>query len=236
MRRSDSVSDVSAVREYWTLGKRGEHWILLSIEQGAEGAHQLDEPLIPSPWSNERALRDEALLEGAVAEAVPAGTDIAGLADLDFQGDARAAANDLSLADGRFAPDVLEVAARRAVAAWAEAVDGDDRALDAIATPPAKQQLLHPGDPSERTRLVIRGPKVSRIRITGLDAAAHPPTMSISVEIEGRRYIEDRSTSEILAGSQTQASRFSEDWTLTLDGPAEQPWRIARVHAPVGRL
>ena len=70
----------------------------------------------------------------AVADAVPAGTKIAEVADLEFDGDARAAANDLSLADGRFAPDVLEVAARRAVAAWAQAIDGNDDELQAIAT------------------------------------------------------------------------------------------------------
>ena len=123
-------------------------------------------------------MRDEALIEGAVADAVPEGTSVAEVADLDFDGDARAAALDLSLADGRFAPDVLEIAARRAVSAWAEAVDGEDSALASIAHPQAVQHLLHPGDPSQKTRLVVRGPKVTQIRITGLDAAATPPTMS----------------------------------------------------------
>jgi hypothetical protein len=62
-------------------------------------------------------MRDQALVERATADALPEGANIAELADLDFDGDARAQVNDLSLADGRFAPDVLEVAARRAVAA-----------------------------------------------------------------------------------------------------------------------
>ncbi len=35
--RADSLSDTIKVREYWTLGKRGGHWILLSIEQGGRG-------------------------------------------------------------------------------------------------------------------------------------------------------------------------------------------------------
>ncbi len=168
--RADSLSDTIKVREYWTLGKRGGHWILLSIEQGAEGEHALSEEIVASPWADDRSMRDAALVEGAVADAVPDGTNIAEVADLDFQGDARAAANDLSLADGRFAPDILEVAARRAVAAWAEAVDGDDAELLAVAQPDAAQQMLHPGDPSQRTRLVVRGPQVKQIRIVGLDA------------------------------------------------------------------
>ena len=62
---------------------------------------------------------------------------------------------------------MLEVAARRAVAAWAEAVDGADAALRAIADADAVRELLHPGDPSGRTRLVVRGPQVRQIRIAG---------------------------------------------------------------------
>ncbi len=180
-------------------------------------------------------MRDEALIEGAVADAVPAGTSIADVADLDFQGDARAAALDLSLADGRFAPDVLEIAARRAVSAWAEAVDGDDSSLEAIAHREAVEHLLHPGDPSRKTRLVVRGPKVTQIRITGLDAAATPPTMTVEVDIAGRRYIEDRDTAAVLAGTQSRSSSFTEHWTMALDGDAAQPWQIASVATPVGR-
>jgi predicted lipid-binding transport protein (Tim44 family) len=232
--RVDHVSDTTQVREYWTLGKRNDRWTLLSIEQGAEGEHALEQELVAVPESDDRAMRDEALIEGAVADAVPEGTSVAEIADLDFQGDARAAALDLSLADGRFAPDVLEIAARRAVSAWAEAVDGEDSSLEAIAHPEAVQHLLHPGDPSQRTRLVVRGPKVTQIRITGLDAAATPPTMTIEVDIAGKRYIEDRDTAAVVAGIQSRASSFTEHWTLALDGDATQPWRIAGVGAPVG--
>jgi predicted lipid-binding transport protein (Tim44 family) len=233
--RVDALGDTTQVREFWTLGKRAGHWILLSIEQGAEGAHALKDEVIASPWSDDRAMRDEALVEGAVAEAVPQGTKIAEVADLDFSGDARAAANDLSLADGRFAPDVLEVAARRAVAAWADAVDGDDGALLAIAHPDAARELLHPGDPSGRTRLVVRGLEVKRIEIAALDAAAEPPTMTIDVELSGRRYLEDRDTAAVLGGSQNRAVNFTERWTLALDGSDAQPWRIASVGRAVER-
>jgi predicted lipid-binding transport protein (Tim44 family) len=235
VRRVDEVGDTSLVREFWTLGKREGHWILLSIEQGAEGEHALREEIVASPWSDEQAMRDEALVEGAVAEAVPEGTKVAEVADLQFEGDARAAALDLSLADGRFAPDVLEVAARRAVAGWAEAVDGEDDALLAVARPDAARAMLHPGDPSGRTRLVVRGPKVRAIRIVGLDAAAEPPTMTIEVDLAGRRYLEDRDTAAVVSGSQSRETSFSERWTLVLDGPAEQPWRIAAVGTPAAR-
>ncbi len=235
IKRAGRFTETVRVREFWTLGRRGGHWILLSIEQGAEGAHALQNELIATPWSDETAMRDEALVQGAVADAVPEGVSIAEVADLDFSGDARAAALDLSLADGRFSPDVLEIAARRAVAAWAEAIDGADDALLALARPAAAREMLHPGDPTKRTRLVVRGPTVRQIRILALDAAATPPTMTLEVDLEGRRYLEDRDTAAVVAGNQARATRFTEKWTLALEGDAAQPWRIATVAAPVGQ-
>ena len=130
----------------------------VSIEQEAEGAHHLDAPIVATPESDTERIRGEAVTELAAADAVPEGFTTADLAVFDFQGSAREEALDLSLADGRFAPDVLEVAARRAVAAWAEAVDGDDAGLAAIATPDALQKLLYGADPTGKTRLVLRGP------------------------------------------------------------------------------
>jgi predicted lipid-binding transport protein (Tim44 family) len=233
IKRAGHLSETVNLREFWTLGRRNGRWVLVSIEQGAEGAHAIDEAIVATTWSDNTALRDEALIEGAVQDAVPKDTTIAEVADLDFKGDAHAAALDLSLADGRFAPDVLEVTARRAVTAWAEAVDGDDARLRSIAHGQAVRDLLHPGDPSQRTRLVVRGPQVKTIRITGLDAAAHPPTMSVEVDIVGRRYIEDRDTTAVLAGSQSRPAKFTEHWTFALDGDARQPWLIAGVGAPV---
>lgn len=232
LKRLGRLSETTRVREFWTLAKRGSGWVLASIEQGSEGAHALEEQIVATPWSDEHALRDEALLEGAVADAVPEGTKIAEVADLDFDGDARAAALDLSLADGRFAPDVLEVAARRAVAAWALAVDGDTAPLRAIADRPVVRELLHPGDPNGQTRLVVRGPKINRIRITGLDAGATPPTMTIGIDLTARRYIEDRDTTEVLSGSAARPTSFTESWTLALGGDPAQPWRVKALSAP----
>jgi predicted lipid-binding transport protein (Tim44 family) len=228
LKRRGHLTDTVSVREFWTLGKspRG-NWILVSIEQGAEGAHALDEQLVASPWSDEETLRDEAMIEQAAQDALPDDVKPGEVASVSLQDDARAAALDLSLADGRFAPDVLEIAARRAVQAWAQAVDGTDDALRKVATPTATQELLHPGDPSERTRVVVRGPRVKQIRIARLDAHRDPPTMSIDVELSGRRYIEERDTAAVISGSQAREVSFTEHWVLELTGDATQPWRIA---------
>jgi predicted lipid-binding transport protein (Tim44 family) len=220
------------MREYWTLERRDDHWVLFSIEQGAEGAHQLEDQIVQNAWSDDQGLRDQALVEGAVADAVPHGTKLAEVADLQFDGDARAAALDLSLADGRFAPDVLEVAARRAVAAWADAVDGPDDPLLQVASRAAAHDLLYPGDPSERTRLVVRGASVKRIRVIGLDAGSEPATMTIDVDLRGRRYLEDRDTTRVVAGSATRPTGFTERWTMAITDDPQEPWRIVSVQTP----
>ena len=235
IKRSGRLTETVRMREFWTLGRRGDRWVLVSIEQGAEGQHALTDQIVATPWSDEQSLRDEALLEGAAADAVPGGVAVAEVADLNFAGNARAAANDLSVADGRFAPHVLEVAARRAVAAWAQAVDGDDGALREVASPQAVHALLHPGDPTEKVRLVVRGPRVKEIRVAGLDAAAEPPTMSLEVEVEGRRYLEDRDTTTVLAGSRSRMVSFTEHWTFALSDDPQQPWRIVTSAAPLAR-
>jgi len=229
LKRSGRLGETTRVLEFWTLKRRGDHWVVSSIEQGTEGKHTLEEQIVATPWADERGMRDAALIEGAVADAVPEGTKISELADLEFEGDARGAANDLSVADGRFAPDVLEVAARRAVQAWAQAVDGDDAVLRKIATPAATRELLYPGDSTGKTRLVVRGPSVQQIRIVGLDAAAEPPTMTIEVDLKGRRYVEDRDTTAVVSGSKSRETSFIERWTLALNGDDAQPWRIVAV-------
>jgi predicted lipid-binding transport protein (Tim44 family) len=225
-------SEIVTVGEYWTLGKRDGRWVLLSIEQEAEGAHHLDAEIVASPWADEGRLHDEAVTELANADALPAG-HIAEVADLDFDGTARAAALDLAMVDGRFAPDVLEAAVRQAVAAWAEAVDGDDAALERAATPGAVRELLYAGDAGGKTRLVVRGPKLKALRITALHADAVPPAMTVEADVSGRRYREDRDTVAVVEGSKDREVTFTERWTMTLDGDATTPWRIAEASAPV---
>jgi predicted lipid-binding transport protein (Tim44 family) len=220
IKRSDSQSETTTLAEYWTLGKLGGDWILLSIEQDREGRHQLDAPIVASPWGDDR-LHDQSLTEVATADATPAAA-LAEIVPVDMDGDARAAALDLSLVDGRYAPAVLEVAARRVADAWAEAVDGPDEALRAIADPGAVDALLYPGDPSHTTRLVVRGPRMESLRITGIEGR----TMIVEAAMRGRRYRENRDTLALVEGSRDRDARFTERWTLTLTDDPETPWRV----------
>ena len=116
---------------------------------------------------------------------------------------------------------MLEAAARRAVGAWAEAVDGDDAALERVASPEAASGLLYGGDATRKTRLVVRGPRVKRIRIAAVQVESVPATMTVDVELGGRRYVEDRDTASVVSGSKDGAATFTERWTLALDGPPD---------------
>jgi predicted lipid-binding transport protein (Tim44 family) len=224
--RSESLGEVSRMSEYWTLGKRDGHWIVVSIEQEREGRHQLSEPIIATPWSDTERLQEESLSEQAAAEKPPEGFTVADVAAPEFTGSARSAALDLSLVDGRFAPDLLAAEVKRAVAAWAEAVDGDRGELAKLASQQALGELLHPGDPTEKTRLVVRGPSVRELRILSLDAQRTPAEMTVELEVEGSRYIEDRDTTAVVSGSPHKSAAFREHWRLALDGDDAHPWRI----------
>ena len=223
--RKDSPSETISLTEYWTLARGGEGWMVVSIEQQAEGDHHLEGEIVASPWSDGR-IADETLAELASADAVPEGFTTADLAVLDFDGDARAQANDLSLADARFAPDLLEAAARRAVEAWAEAVDGDDAPLERVAAPEALHDAAlrrrHQRSHAAGRPRAAREPDRHRARRRRHPAGA----MTVAVEVFGRRYVEDRDTAAVLSGGKDRPQRFTERWTLTLDGLPEAPWRL----------
>ena len=226
IKRNEEDDEHTTLAEYWTLSRHDGRWILHSIEQDAEGAHHLDAAIVASPWSDDARLHDEALTELAVADAAPNPYE---LVDVDYAGDARTQALDLSVVDGRFAPAVLEAAARRAVEAWAEAVDGADAALERAATPAAAHALLYPR--GESTRLVVRGPRLQALRIVAVDADAQ--NFTVEADLHGRRYLEDRDTVAVIEGSKDRATTFTERWTLALADDPATPWRIVAT-APVG--
>jgi predicted lipid-binding transport protein (Tim44 family) len=231
MKRTGRLTETARVREFWTLARRGGRWVLAAIEQGSEGAHELSEQIVGTPWADEPALRDQALVEGATADA-PAGVDPGELVSLEYDGDARGALLDLSLADPRFAPDVLLVAVRRALQGWARAVDGDTDALAGLATADGVRELLHA---DEGTRVVVRGARVQRVEVSALRAHAHPPEVDVEVQCCGRRYLQDRASAAVLAGSPTRERSFVERWTFALGDDPEQPWRLIHAASPLAR-
>ncbi len=229
--RINSISDTHHICEYWTLGLSGDRWILLSIEQHHEGLHQLAEPVLPSPWSDTMALQREATLEQAAATRI-GNAQVREIAGATLSSDARAAALDISLVDDRFAPRVLATEVDYAVGVWAEAIDGDDAPLHAVASTAAVQELLYPGDPTSGRRLVVRGVRVRGVEIVELAAREMPPAMVVQLRVSGRRYIEDRTTTTVLSGDRSVETSFTLRWRMELTDDPAHPWCIAAVLDP----
>jgi predicted lipid-binding transport protein (Tim44 family) len=59
--------------------------------------------------------------------------------------------------------------------------------------------------------------------------------MTVGVTAAGRRYIEDRDTTRVVSGNPSAETRFTERWTLALDGPEANPWRIVDASASASR-
>ena len=196
----DGVIDVC---EYWTLDRAGDRWRLIAIEQEREGAHHLDAAdrdgalvrrLAGSPTSRSSSSRRPMRRRPAFAR--PSSSASRSTAP-------RASRRSTSaLADPRCAPDLLEVAARRAVEAWAEAVDGDDSALLAV------------GYAGRAAGAAVSGPERggrARRRARAAAAAARdhgtarrcsePLQMEVEARVRGRRYVEDRDTAAVVSGS-----------------------------------
>jgi hypothetical protein len=125
--------------------------------------------------------------------------------------------------DSRLGSDVVTRTARLAVAAWAAAVDGDDAMITAIAQPDAAYFVLHPAKESWR---VAKGPKVTRIKITGLDADAEPPELRVGFEFAGRLPVEDSCRAD--ADRDTQFVGFL---TFALRDAGRWPWQLTSGHA-----
>lgn len=220
------ASSETGLREYWTLGKDGQGaWVLLSIEQDPEGVHQLVEPIVADPSGDDVRLTDAARVEAADADALPAGVAAAEVAPAPDT-EAVVALRDLSLQDERFDPDVIEIAVRRAVEAWESAVDGGDTDLARLATPAAARRLLRGDDPSQETRVVVRGLEIQAVRPRAVRPGDAPPAVDVDVDLKGVRYVEDRATAVAVSGDKVRRVRFTERWTLTLEGTPGEPWRL----------
>jgi predicted lipid-binding transport protein (Tim44 family) len=215
--------EVARVSEYWTLGKRSGDWVVVSIEQEREGAHHLSAPLIAAPDSDSGRLRAEAVMELAAADAIAA-DEVGALLSPAFAGSARAAALDLSLIDGRFAPDVLSTAIAEVLEAWAQAIDGPDEPLAARTTPHALRALLYP-TASDSARLVIRGQDMQASIIIAVTAGP-PALVRLQIDVAGVQYIEDRNTTRILAGTKNRRSTTRQLWTLRLSDDPRTPWIV----------
>jgi hypothetical protein len=116
-------------------------------------------------------------------------------------------------------------------------VDGEDAPLLAISAPVVVNELLYGGDPSGRTRVVVRGPRLEAMRVLHVDGHSSPPTVAVAADIEGARYVEDRDTASVVRGDPRRRDRFTLRLDLALGDDPENPWKLVapRAAAPAAR-
>lgn len=129
----------------------------------------------------------------------------------------------LAAGDGRFGADVVARTARLAVEAWAAAVTGDDAALTVISQAASANELMYPIGQAWR---LAPGPKVTKIEIVALEAAAEPPRLRLSFRFTGRRQRADRGQADGPDGEISLIGMLE----LILDTDRRRPWRLSRGH------
>jgi hypothetical protein len=210
---------------YWTLVREGDSWCIELVESAAEGAHYLIDPM--PDQGLEQALHDEATISTAVESVAPDLVPVGELTDVDASTHTQLL--DLSLVDGRYAPDVIVACACEIARAWESATFARDRKLlEPWCTPEAATQLFHP-TPHGLRRVLNLGPR--RVKINALDPDAAPPTVSVTLQLHGQRWLATDHGSKI-SGSRTHQRDFTEHWTLALDPSPECPWRLTDVQDP----
>lgn len=210
----------SVEKAFWTLVDEGEGWRVDRVESLDDGRHYLDDPL---PGCSDQELHEQATISTAVdrpAFHVP----VAALTDVDASAEAQLL--DLSVVDGRFAPDVIAACVCEIVRAWEASTTGSDpKSLESWATPQAIDQLRRP-TPNGLRR--VRNLQTRRVRITTLTADAEPATIGVSASLQGKRWLATHRGGRI-SGSRTRRRDFTEHWTLRLDPSASTPWRLIAV-------
>ena len=225
--RDGASSEAVSITEYWTLARRGDGWLCVSIEQEAEGGHHLDAPIVATPEADTERIRGQAVTELAAADAVPEGFTTADLAVFDFQGTrARGGAGPVAgrrpvrprRAGGGRPPRGGGVgrgggrrgrragrrghARRAAEAALRRRPQRQDPAGAARrrACAASASRAWTPRPPPRRCGWRSRWPPPATWR------TATPPTWS--------------------PAARTSVSTFTEHWTMALDGPEDSPWRL----------
>ena len=218
------------IAQYWTLAWRGGKWMLWSIEQEAEGSYRLQQPLISRPEDEQATLHGEAVMELAAQSGTHSAREMAELAELTMLEDAEAKLADLMLMDGRFAREPLEESVRRALRAWAEAVDGEDAQLIALAEPKACNALLYPSGPEGRIRRVVRGLSALSMEVVEVHGGDETPQVVVRVSAGGIHYVENRDTLALRSGSRDFPGSLSMEWSFSLrDSESEAPWQLSHV-------
>lgn len=205
--------------ERWTLVHHGELWCLAADAGDPLAASLLSSPLIASPADDRARLRERSLEEMTVdrRHGDPSPGEL-----IDPEAAPLQQLKDLSVADDRFDPLLIEAAVTHIVEAWEHSSDGSDAPLLAVATGAGVHALSFPTAGTGRRR--VRDARLQRWEATRLDVAAEPPQVDVRVRVKAASWTDGQAD----AGDDRHPQRFDLVWTLVLDEAThEHPrWRL----------
>lgn len=208
---------------FWTLIRDEDRWIIERVESPGAGHYLVDR--LPDDTLDQQ-LQDEAAISTAVEDPLVT-VPVAELKDVDAATENQL--RDLSVVDGRYAPDAIVACVCEIARTWEAATTGNDkRPLESWSTPHAITQLCRP-TPNGLRR--VRNLEVCRVRINALNTNEDPPTITVSASLHGQRWLATH-TGGTISGSPRHRRDFTEQWTLRLDPSTESPWQLIDVKDP----
>ena len=216
--------------EYWTLGARATaRWMVLSIEQRAEGDHHLDAQIVASPWSDDAAAARRVGHRARRGRRPPRRLHDGGpgRASTSTGDGARRTRSTCRWPTAASRPTCWRrprgARSRRGRRRWTATTPRSRRSR----RPRRSRELLYGGDATRKTRLVVRGPRVQADQDRGGAGRAGAGDddgrgWSWAAAATSRTATRPPSSS----GSKDRATTFTERWTLALDGPADAPGEL----------
>jgi hypothetical protein len=216
--------------ERWTLGRRANQWMLLSVDGDPLSGPVLTAPLIPTSSHDVKRLQEESLAELASSEKVSTDVNLSELVAADTP--PALALLDLSVVDGRFLPALIAAELAHLIEAWEEATTGSEAPLGNLASHQAAAALLHP---SGDKRLMMRDAVLKSWEPTRLDLSRQPAAVEVALAMDAIRYVVTAGR-DYLAGNADQPHHMALTWVLELADSAKAPWRLATSNNPAEQI
>lgn len=186
------------------VAQPGEDWQFTRADFGPAGEYHLAAETVPEP-ARDPALHDAAVHELAKDESVAEPHHLL----IGTEGDAARRLLDLSLADGRYAPAVVEASVRSLIRAWRRFAIGDEDAYHAFAA-------LSSYEIAEYARHADLPASLRAIEVLALVPSPRPALfLRIAAVVQVRHGLRDRYLW----------------WRIDLDDELEQHWRLVDAYA-----
>lgn len=172
--------------ERWTLARSATGWRMLEFDAHPLAEGLLDTPVIAGVWADQERLNEQSLAELAQ----PPGATPVRVGDvIDRDAPAYGQLLDLSLADGRFLPALIEAALKHLIEAWEQATLVSTDSLEHRTAPGVCEHLLQPLVDDRSMRLVLRDAALRSWEPTAVVADGDRARVVVSLVVSAVRHL-----------------------------------------------